>query len=202
MDTLFNSDNERRQALAKLIDPMIRGMGGRFNKDTAKAMQDYILGEDSTSIWGRLKGEDREDLVKLLNKEIGNAKGETLSHLRSIPGSNINDEKNSDVGYNFYDTRAPKQEEQTAAQRYRAVTGVAPEELHSGGNLTKAKQYESTLVPSLPPGLKDEVYGAKAALDDGAVPPKGVTQAAGAAYAAIQAYAKSHPNDTEYVKDA
>lgn len=162
----FTNDIEARQALKAIADPAIRQMSGRFNKDTVKEVQEYIVGEDPTSILGRIKGGSKEDIIKLLDKEIQEAPGAIKQRLQAIPGSNLAKDPNATISFTTPDTRGPGDHEMTGDEKIEAATGKAAPvvELKSPEDV---KQFSNEAQAALPTDLKSIVDDVQSKMGEG-----------------------------------
>lgn len=162
----FSNDVSGVQALKAVADPQIRQMSGRFNKDTVKEVQEYIVGEDPTSLINRLKGGSADDIVKTLDREIAEATGATKQRLSAIPGINIADDPNAKIIFTAPDTRGPGSHEQTPDEKIEAATGKAPPTV----KLTTPKdikQFGDEAKDALPSSLRSIIDNAQTSLEEG-----------------------------------
>lgn len=145
-DKILNNDNARRAALKKLADPIIKQMGGRFNKDTVNEAQQYFLGENPDSLLQRLKGGSKEEIVALLDKELADLPGTATKKLQAFP-SNLSDDPNARIELNLERTSAPRTPNQTQEDRLAAagVPQQGPAHPQTEGEYLKAAERERSV---------------------------------------------------------
>lgn len=188
---VLSNNNEGRQSLAALVDPMIKQMGGRFGPMAAKAMNDMILGEDPSSFWQRAKGMGKDDIIKLLDKEIQEAPGATRQALLTIPGTNLADNPKSELVFTAPDTRGPKEGEKTNDEKIQEATGT-PAPVIKLTSPKDIKEFGADAEKTMPDALHSIIEDARAKLGGGFDKDK-TKDIATQAYEAIDAWSAKHP---------
>lgn len=163
---LASDNTEARKAMAQLADPILKSIGARFNKDTYKSFSDYITGEDPSSFMQRAKGGSKEDIIKLLEKDIQELPGAARQSLLAIPGTNLADNPDADLVFTSPETRGPKQHEFSPDEKVEAATGNAPAPV-TLKNAKDVKEYGADAERALPSDLQSTVEEIKTKLAGG-----------------------------------
>jgi len=163
----FSNDVSGVQALKAVADPMLKQLGrASFNKPTVNEVQEYVMGEDPTSLINRMKGGSREDIVKLLDREIQEQTGASRQRLNAIPGINIADDPSAKIVFTAPDTRGPGSHEQTPDEKIEAATGKAPPSVILN-TLKDVKLFGDEARDALPSDLRTIVDNAQTSLEEG-----------------------------------
>ena len=160
------NSNESREKMAHVIDPIIRQMQGRFSHESAKALNDYVIGENPDSLWERMKGGSKEDIIKLLNSEIQDAPGELRQRMAGIPGTSLADNPNSELVMGLPDTRGKTEHVKTNDEKITEATGKAPESVRLN-SIKDVKDFGDVAVNAMPSKLRSIVDDARAKLREG-----------------------------------
>jgi hypothetical protein len=194
-EQIKGNENEFRAAVAKLVDPMVRQLGGRFNKDTAGAATELALGEDIHSLWERVKGDGPEKMAAILTEDMKNEPGRMQQYLSAIPGTNLADLPGSKVFFTAADTRGPQIGPPSADDIERSVTGKEPAAPQIK-NAADVENYGKEAVSHLPETPRKIAQDALVKLDSGE-PADKLRDSTAQAHAALEAYAKENPKDAK-----
>lgn len=163
---LASDNTEARKALSALVDPTLKQFGGRFGAQNYKAMQEYVIGEDASSLVQRMKGHSKEEIIQLLRNDIKEIPGATKQALLGIPGTNLADDPDMQLVFTSPDTRGPKSVDRSAEEKIESATGIPPAPIKLK-NDKEVKEYGGDAEKAMPSDLRDVVDDAKAKLSGG-----------------------------------
>lgn len=204
---MLRNDAELVSAIEEAVGPVAKalngGSGAMSDKDSARGYKD-VLGVDPQSFIAQLKGPNREEMLKLLDKRIAELPGKAAQEIAIQSGVSM--PKGFKIAYTPNDLAA-KDAPTPGADDAAAAIGIkvqgpphpATTEAYREAAKTDREYGAGTAVPPLPADLDKIVSNVSTVMT---TQPKRVNEAAEAAERALNDYANAHPTQSTEVEAA